>query len=440
MSPRKRPARRRGPGWKEYFLAMCVTVLTGLVVGVLVGEAYTPGDGASKGDPTANEGGGLLSGFSPKNFTLVPTLRDPLNVLIMACDVNFVEKNGKREMGLNGNTDTMIVARFDPATEQVRMLSIPRDTRVPIPGHGTFKINAANPYGGPALSARVVADFLNVTVDRYVLFNTRAVIQLVDAIGGINVNVAKSMNYDDWSGKLHIHLKKGPNHLDGQKAHDFLRFRHDELGDIGRVQRQQQFLQAVVAQYMTPANLLKTPQLLGVAKENLETNLTNDELVKLCTWGKDLRRDKIQLTMVPGSATTIDQVSYWVADEVATRRVVSGFLQASGTDETRSPRAYKVTIRDGVGDRSSVRNLKRVITEAGYGSVDVEGQAPDLGQAETEIIAQNADLAGARSLADRLGVGKVVVAATGSIYSDFTVVMGKDWLAHEAQHLNARRP
>jgi len=256
----------------------------------------------------------------------------------------------------------------------------------------------------------------------------------------VNVYVPKAMNYDDNTGKLHIHLDKGWNHLDGRHAHDFLRFRHDDQGDIGRVQRQQQFLQAVVAQYMTPANLLKTPELLKVAKDNLETNLTNDELVKLCTWGKDLRRDKIQLTMVPGTATTIDSVSYWVADDAATRRVVSGFLQASGTDEARSPRHYRVTIRDGVGDRQSVRNLKATLAEAGYGSVDVEGLAPDLGQAETQIIAQNADLAGARSLADHLGVGKVVVAATGSIYSDFTVVMGKDWLSHETRHLNARRP
>jgi LCP family protein required for cell wall assembly len=440
MSPRKRPARRRGPGWKEYFLAMCVTVLTGLVVGVLVGEAYTPGDPSTKDDPTANDGGGLLSNFTPKNFTLVPTLHDPLNVLIMACDVNYVSRGGKRAMGLNGNTDTMILARFDPATEQIRMLSIPRDTRVPIPGHGTFKINAANPYGGPALSARVVADFLNVTVDRYVLFNTRAVVQLVDAIGGINVNVPKNLNYDDYAGRLHIHLRKGPNHLDGQKAHDFLRFRHDELGDIGRVQRQQAFLQAVVAQYMTPANLLKTPQLLAVAKENLETNLTNDEMVKLCTWGKDLKRDKIQLGMVPGSATSVDGVSYWVADETATTRVVSSFLNASGAEEARAPRFYKVAVRDGVGDRQAARTLRTAITEAGYASADNDGYASELNQAETQIIAQNADVAGARQLSEKLGVGKVVVAATGNIYTDFTVVMGKDWLAHQTQRLNAQRP
>jgi LCP family protein required for cell wall assembly len=439
MSARKRPTRRRGPGWKEYFLAMCITVLTGLVVGVLVGEAYTPGDGSVKNDPTASEGG-LFANLTPKGLSLVPTLHDPLNVLIMACDVNYVEKNGRQVMGLNGNTDSMILARFDPASEQIRMLSIPRDTRVPIPGHGTFKINAANPYGGPTLAARVVADFLNVTVDRYVLFNTRAVIQLVDAIGGITVYVPKRMNYDDFSGKLHIHLAKGMNHLDGQKAHDFLRFRHDELGDIGRVQRQQIFLQAVVAQYMNPINLLKTPQLIKVAQDNLETNLTNDELIKLCGWGKDLRKDKIQLGMVPGIATTVENVSYWVADEAGTHRMVTQFLNGQTADEARAPGLYKVAIRDGVGDRLASHALKANLQEAGYRQVDMDGLAPELGLAETQVIAQNGDIAGAHALADKLGVGKVVVAATGNIYDDITVVIGKDWLAHQAQHLNARRP
>ncbi len=436
---RRRLARRRGPGLKEYLLAMAVTILTGLVVGVLVGEAYAPTPAAMAGDPTAAEpgtGGGQADG----GFSLVPRLNEPLNVLVMATDVNYTIKNGKRVMGLTGNTDTMVLARFDPATAQVRAVSIPRDTRVPIPGHGTFKINAANPYGGPTLAARVVADFLGVQVDRYVLLNTRAVVQIVDALSGIDVFVPKRMYYNDWAGNLHINLQKGWNRLDGKHAHDFLRFRHDELGDIGRVQRQQAFVQAVLKKFLTPSNLLKTPQLIALAKENLETNLTNEELLKLVTLGKDLDRERVQLAMVPGAATTVEGVSYWVADVASTRRVVDSFLTAQSAVEAKLPRYYRVAIRDGVGDRASVRSLKAVVAQAGYGGVELDGLAAQLGQAETQIIAQNADIAGAQALATALGVGKVVVAATGNIYSDYTVVIGKDWLARQAQGLNAQRP
>lgn len=433
-NPRRR-TRRRGPGLKEYLIALVVTIVTGLGVGVLVGEIYAPTSTATGADPTAEapttegEGGG---------FSLLPRLNSPMNVLVMATDVNYTYRNGRRVMGLTGNTDTMVFARFDPGSGQVRALSIPRDTRVPIPDHGTFKINAANPYGGPALAARVVADFLGVQVDRYVLLNTRAVVQIVDALEGIDLFVPKRMFYNDWSGGLHINLQKGWNHLDGQQAHNFLRFRHDELGDIGRVQRQQAFVQAVMKKMLTPSNIIKTPELLDVAKENLETNLTNDELMRLVTMGKDLDRDRVQLAMVPGVATNIGGVSYWVADEVAKQRMVDGFLLGQQNGEARSAGAYRIAIRDGVGDRGAVRSLRSRVRDLGYGRVELDGLAPQVGLEETQIIAQNADLAGAQKLAEELGVGKVVVAATGNIYADYTIVLGKDWLQRQAVESGTR--
>jgi hypothetical protein len=169
-----------------------------------------------------------------------------------------------------------------------------------------------------------------------------------------------------------------------------------------------------------------------VAQENLETNLSNEELLQIVTWGKDLDRENVKMTMVPGIATNIDGGSYWVANERQTQRVVSNFLVADATAEARLPGYYKVSIRDGVGNRQSTRTLRRQLAGAGYASVDLDGMAPELGLAETQIIAQNADIAGAKALADQLGVGKVVVAATGNIYSDFTVVLGQDWAEHEA--------
>jgi LCP family protein required for cell wall assembly len=428
MSPSyRRQARRRGPGFKEYFLAVLVTVVTGLVAGVIVGEAYAPRATIDLGtDPTAHEPTqtpGLGSVFS-----LTPRLQGPLNVLVMATDVNYTIRNGRRVMGLTGNTDTMVLARFDPASGQVRAVSIPRDTRVPIPGHGTFKINAANPYGGPILAAQVVADFLGVQVDRYVLFNTRAVVQIVDALGGVEVYVPKRMVYHDYSGNLHINLQKGWNVLNGRLAHDFLRFRHDELGDIGRVQRQQAFVQAVLKKFLTPSVLLKTPELIEVAQENLETNLSNEELLKLVTLGKDLSRERVQMTMVPGIATNIGGVSYWVADDSGTRRMVDQFLVAEVPGEALPERRYAVAIRDGVGDRSGMRALKSQVASLGYGRIELDGLAPQLGLAETQVIAQNADLAGAKQLVESLGIGRVVVSATGNIHTDFTLAMGRDWL------------
>lgn len=428
MRPPHRRKPRRGPGWLAISFAILTASASGLAAGVLGGESVMAALGLTVVEPPSLPG---RPARAPQ-VALLPTLGDSLNVLFMATDVDYSYKDGKRVMGVRGRTDTIMVVRLDPHSNQARMLSIPRDTRVAIPGHGHAKINAANPYGGPDLAVQVASDFLGLNIDRYLLVNTRGVIQLVDALGGVDVFVPKDLHYDDYSGKLHIHLTKGLNHLDGQKAHDFLRFRHDENGDIGRVQRQQAFLQALLKQYLNPINLLKTPQLLAAARENLVTNLSNEELMQIVGWGRQLKQEQVQLAMVPGSDAMIGGGWYWVADESGTRRVVSSFLTGEEVPVAKNPQAYRVAIVDGVGDRPAARRLRQTLLGAGYTSIAIDGVAPEQGQPETQIIAQNADVAGAQAVASALGLGKVVVAATGSLRADFTIVMGKDWVSREA--------
>lgn len=434
MTRKRRRPSRRGPGVKEYLLAMAITMLAGLGIGMLFGGAFGSLTGMQFGspdqDPTAQDQSATQAAQPHGGFSLMPHLDQAMSLLVMACDNTDQEvHDGRRVLGMRGNTDSMILVRFDPAAHEIRALAIPRDTRVPIPGHGIFKINSANPYGGPSLSMQVVSTFLGTPVDKYLLIDTRAVIQIVDALGGVDMYVPKRLYYNDWSGHLHINLHKGMNHLTGQEAHDFLRFRHDELGDIGRVQRQQMFFQALMKEFMTPANLLKVPQLLAVAHDNMETNLTAEELFKIVGWGKDLNRHDVQMAMVPGSAQTIEGVSYWVADDAGTRRTVDTFLLHTAPDQARAPSQYRVAVQDGVGDYAASHALRHALVQAGYAEVTMDGYAAEMGQPETEIIAQNADLAGARALAQTLGVGKVVAAATGDIYTDYTVVVGKDWLS-----------
>lgn len=427
MRPHHRRKTRRGPGWLAISFALLTASACGLAAGVLGGESLMAAMGLTVVEPPSLPG----RPAKPPQVAILPTLHDSLNVLFMATDVDYTYKDGKRVMGVRGRTDTIMVVRLDPQTNQARMLSIPRDTRVSIPNHGHAKINAANPYGGPELAVQVASDFLGLNIDRYLLVNTRGVIQLVDALGGVDVFVPKDLHYDDNAGKLHIHLTKGHNHLDGQKAHDFLRFRHDENGDIGRVQRQQAFLQALLKQYLNPINLLKTPQLLAAARENLVTNLSNDELLQIVGWGRQLKQEQVQLAMVPGSDAMIGGGWYWVADEAGTRRVVSSFLTGEEVPVAKNPQAYRVAIVDGVGDRVAARRLRQTLLGAGYTSIAIEGVAPEQGQSETQIIAQNADVAGAQAVATALGLGKVVVAATGNLRADFTIVMGKDWVSRE---------
>jgi anionic cell wall polymer biosynthesis LytR-Cps2A-Psr (LCP) family protein len=183
--------RGQGPAKALVWGALLVASGLGTVGGILAAPYLSVPPPAS---PSAALGGASLAvaASTPPDApatTLLPTLDGPLTVLFMATDVNYTVKDGKRVAGLRGNTDTMMLARFDPARGDARVLSIPRDTRTKIPGHGTFKINAAVPYGGSALAVRTVSGLLGVPVERFVLINTRAVVQLVEALGGVEVFV-----------------------------------------------------------------------------------------------------------------------------------------------------------------------------------------------------------------------------------------------------------
>src|SRR6476659_8381243 len=141
-------SRRRGPGRLALALTVLVAAGVGLAVGAfgyepltaLLGLGAAPAAPAAPGEPV------------PASRAPLPTLNGTMNLLFMATDVEYVYKNGRRAMGLRGRTDTMILARMDPSSHEARLLSIPRDTRVSLPGYGHVKINAANPYGGPDLA------------------------------------------------------------------------------------------------------------------------------------------------------------------------------------------------------------------------------------------------------------------------------------------------
>jgi LCP family protein required for cell wall assembly len=310
----RRPRAARGKGVAATRTRVQRIALTLIILGLLVAAA-----GFYRGHRTASEGAG-----SPD----LPHDASHLSLLVMGADAR---------PGDPGRSDTMILVGVDLARGRVRMLSIPRDTWAEIPGHGWDKLNAAFAYGGVALARETVQRLTGVAVDHYVVVNMSGFKRIVDALGGVTVNVDENMNYDDPydTPPLHIHLKKGVQHLDGTQALGFVRFRHDAQGDFGRMRRQQEFLRALARQALLPQNWVHLPELISALRDAVQTDLSASQALRLAL----LLHDKVSPGSVEGQTISdqnggrdawVDGIYYLVADPVKLRTMA--YQTVFGTD------------------------------------------------------------------------------------------------------------
>lgn len=241
-----------------------------------------------------------------------------INILLMGVD------DGDNEYpNAPKRSDTMIVANINKENGTVNLLSIPRDTRVTIQGHkGAEKITHAFFYGGSSLAVQTVEQLLQIPIHYYVVIDWQAFIEVVEILGGVDLYVENDMNYEDPYANLAIHLTKGYQHLDGNKSGQYVRFRSDELGDIGRVQRQQRFLKAMVEKNMNVTTLLKVPSLLNAMRQYITTDITTFKGLKLANSLKSFKSGDLHVEMLPGKFATIDGISFWSHDQQQTKQLV----------------------------------------------------------------------------------------------------------------------
>ncbi|MEM8604258.1 MAG: LCP family protein [Cyanobacteria bacterium P01_H01_bin.121] len=373
----------------------------------------------------------------------LPRLTRPVNILvlgtkILSSDLNDpppeVQNLGYHALvnSFEGLTDTMLLLRFDPDQQQVTVLSIPRDTRAYVNGYGLTKINEANLYGGPALAAQSVSELLDgVGIDRYLLVNVQGVEKLINALGGVNVNVPQDMKYQDDSQHLYINLKAGEQHLDGDKALQFLRFRYDNYGDIGRIQRQQLFMRAMVEQTLKPATISRLPNILSVVRENLDTNLSVEELFALTGFASQADRENVQMLMLPGDFGNMQdyEVSYWLPRYTEIDMLVDQYFGANAFSANYDSVVpyVRIAVQDSTGQTEAVDRVLDSLYNSGYSNVFVD-YARDQALPITRIIAQNGDRQAAEAVRQALGIGEVLIESTGNLDSDVTIQIGRDWL------------
>ena len=252
-----------------------------------------------------------------------PPMRGKMNLLLLG-----VDEGGTR-------SDTMMIVSVDNVKNNIKLLSIPRDTKITLNNGRVIKANAL--LGFPRREQFVIETIKTITkmpIHYYCEVNFDGFIEIIDVLGGVDYNVPFDMNYDDPVQNLHIHLKAGMQHLDGQAAHDFVRFRHNNKseavyapgdyykGDIGRIGAQQDFLSELFQQKMQPHYLLKAPELLDTASKYVRTNFTISSALDFIAMVNSTNSTNLESFILPGTDRYENGVSYYIYSPSETKRLV----------------------------------------------------------------------------------------------------------------------
>ena len=267
-------------------------------------------------------------GFSDKTKQMgsIVTPQNKINIMVMGVDERSDDV---------GRSDTLFVVTVDTKTKEVAMLSIPRDTRVKIPGKSWDKINHAYAFGGEKLSQQAVESLLGIKIDHHIEINIAGFKKIIDAIGGVTIDVEKRMYYNDPyddNGGLVIDLRPGVQHMDGSTAIQYVRYR-DEEGDIGRVERQQKFLKAVLNEVASPSMIIKIPAIIKEVSNIVKSDMSTSEMLNLAKILNDASKKGLKTDMVPGKPAYIDDISYWLPDLMALRKHVAQTLGVTIEDK-----------------------------------------------------------------------------------------------------------
>ncbi len=282
------------------------------------------------------------------------------NILLLGVDSNGADS----DLWVGTRTDTIILMNIDPRSKTVNAISIPRDSKVYLPnGMGIQKINAAHAIGGIEMTVKTIEDTLGVKVDRYIMLHDQGVRAIVKALGGVDIYIEKNMKYDDWAGHLHINLAKGYHHLTDKDVVEYLRFRHDATGDIGRTKRQQWFLRGLLADLKKPETIVKIPKLVSAANKYVKTDMSPYEMTQYATLATHFDMDNIEIAMLPGAPNKHGYTSYWILDPEKAQEVINRLIYREKFEGHKE--SYTASIMSSPEKKNEAAKLKEKLEQNG---------------------------------------------------------------------------
>ena len=345
-------------------------------------------------------------------------------------------------IGESGNmTDTIMACRYDPKTQKAYMLSIPRDTFI-----GNSESNAStsdkincvyNIKKDPMTTVKAVNKVTGLNLKYYVFVDTKALIEIVDAIGGVEFDVPIDMDYDDTSKEntLHIHLKQGTQKIDGDKAEQLLRFRHNNDGtsypkeygdnDLGRMHTQRDFIKATLNQTIRANNIFKLNELLDIVNKHVKTNLSVSLIKDYIPYAVNFDTESLQSDMLPNESKKINEIWFVKVIDSEAEKLVNDMFFGGTKDTSNGEKYITVELLNGTGDSEKLEPALKALENNGF---DVVKVGNTTAQKTSSIINRTKQEEDAISkLKSLLNIKSKTKTGKDNVDADLTITLGKDY-------------
>ena len=342
-------------------------------------------------------------------------------------------------------TDTIMVAEYDPQKQQASILSIPRDTFI-----GNNK-NTATPWDkinavyqtGPENVLKEINELTGLNIKYYIKVDTEAFKALVDAIGGVTFDVPIDMKYTDKKQGLYINLKAGVQKLDGDKAEQVVRFRHNSDGstypaeygieDIGRMKTQRNFLKALAKQTLKIENIFKINEFIDIAKKYVETNISFDVIKDYVPYIAEFNSDNLRTEHLPGQPEKCNGWWMYTANESKTAKLIDEMflnpelqdeeIDTSSVDTTGIDKEkIKIEILNGSGSSVKLERIENRLKKAGYTDITTE----ETSNVDNSVIINRGDVENSAIEELKLLVQTQTVSVGKGTDVNITIILGKD--------------
>jgi len=331
-----------------------------------------------------------------------------VNILIIGCD----------EIENQGRADTIVFLSISPKTKDVLILSIPRDTRVEIPERGMDKINHAYAFGGERLISKTVSSFLDVPIHFYAVVDFIGFVYIIDELGGVEIDVEKEMHYVDKAGGVEINLYPGKQILDGGKALQYIRFRYDKLGDLGRIKRQQKLALAVIKKMINFDSITKIPQISEGMKEYMETNIEAQDAIALANLFRGVNQEKFRVETVQSKPVYIEGISYLEPNVEEVQQRVKSLIYSKNS-------GMKVEVLNGNAMAGIAHKIAKDLELQGFEIVNI-GNADNFNYEQTKIIVYSKEVNLDNQFKELFKDFEIAKEYQDQANLDLVIILGKD--------------